>query len=618
MKTLVIKKDDILKPGMYKNQEYDEIIIEEGVKEIPDMCFESCLATKITFPSTLEKIGYRAFASNEFMTLDLSNTKVEKIGMESFFDCGIINLYLPSSLKSIGVCAFAENYIEEVELPKSLESLKAICFSGNELSRLDIPDNAKDIGKDIVDDNVLIIYRARTFDVEFLNKFGTELITKYLNILSLKTVSEEALNNFPKEAIKYLKVDKEDIKGFVVNYKYYKEIVKDLKTELTGFDKECYVSSIFKMCYVLGLFNKPDSKTFIIIKEMVHNMTEEDMKKRWDLWLDKKRPYNPKFKDLFVKTYLNNPDDLYCSNIDITKMIYKDFDKLKKETYKSKNVMLMKKQRELRKLSKSSDEYKKLEQEVNFLKKNLKNIDIKDIIKYIESNEFIIREGNERLSEIIAGLAMNISERDFDRLQDIYEQGKDIAKVLPLTEDKEKNGFTYKWSKSDDPINFLLGNIMSCCAVVGGGGKDIMIQSVINPNIVNLIIYDENKKIVGKATTYFNPEKKYVLFNNFETKQIGAKGLKNAEERRKELLNAILRACDDIVDELRKKGIDLERIAVGLNANDLSAELEDNYEVTKTDLLDQYPWQGYKGDASEKKGQAILYKDDELANQKNI
>ena len=618
MKTLVIKKDYVLKPNMYKDQKYDEIIIEEGVKEIPYSCFEGCGASKVSLPSTIEKMEYRAFSCNAFKTIDLSNTKLTRIEMECFYDCGIEKVLLPKKLKTLDVSAFNKNNLVTIDLPDSVETLNSFCFDGNPLQELNIPKKVTNIGRIIVDSSVPINYKGRTFDSEFLNKFGTESIIKYLGILSLNIVTEEALNNFPKEAIRYLKIDKEDIKGFVINYKLYKEVIKNIETELKGFDKEWYISSIFKMCYVLGLFNKPDSETFIIIKEMVSNFTPEEMKKRWDLLLDKTRPYNPKFKELFVKTYLNNPDDLYSSNMDITKMIYRNFSTLKKEIYNSKNVLLMKKQKELRKVSKNSNEHKKLEEEINELKKTLKVMNIDDIKRYFESVDLKIREGNERLSEILAGISMSVSKRDFDRLQDIYEKGKDIVKLLPLVEDKQEAGFTYKWTKSDDPINFLLGNIMSCCAVFGGGGEDIMVQSVINPNVTNLIIYDENKKIVGKATSYFNPEKKYILFNNFETKQIGSKGLKSAEERKKELLNAILRACDDLVDALKKKGIDIERIAVGLNANDLQEELESDFEVTKTDLLEQYQWNGYKGDAGVDKGQAIIYRDLEEESRKKI
>lgn len=34
-----------------------------------------------------------------------------------------------------------------------------------------------------------------------------------------------------------------------------------------------------------------------------------------------------------------------------------------------------------------------------------------------------------------------------------------------------------------------------------------MRQSMINPDIANLIIYDENNQVLGKATAYYNSRK---------------------------------------------------------------------------------------------------------------
>ena len=65
----------------------------------------------------------------------------------------------------------------------------------------------------------------------------------------------------------------------------------------------------------------------------------------------------------------------------------------------------------------------------------------------------------------------------------------------------------------------------------------------------------------------------------------------------------------NVVEELKRQGMQIKRVSVGLNANDLYDELIGSYETSKTDLLEQYPWDGYKGDADERKGQAILYKD---------
>lgn len=65
---------------------------------------------KIEFPRTLTEVGDSAFISSDVTTVDLSRTKVTKIGNGAFEDNRkMTGVYLPSTLKSIGYLAFAQN-----------------------------------------------------------------------------------------------------------------------------------------------------------------------------------------------------------------------------------------------------------------------------------------------------------------------------------------------------------------------------------------------------------------------------------------------------------------------------------------------------------------------------
>ena len=216
-------------------------------------------------------------------------------------------------------------------------------------------------------------------------------------------------------------------------------------------------------------------------------------------------------------------------------------------------------------------------------------------------------------------LSVHIEQDGFDKIQDIYEESKDVIKTIPLTIDKSGSDIKYHWSKSDNPINTILGYLVNCCAKLGGAGEDIMRQSMINPDIANLIIYDENNQVMGKATAYYNRKEKYILFNNAETKGITSKGLKSEKQRQKECLEALIRGTMDAVNVLKERGEDVNEVRIGMLRNDLANVIEKYGLEISYELLQSYNWKDYDGDASDAdKGQAIIYKDDEFDKNKNI
>lgn len=66
-----------------------------------------------------------------------------------------------------------------------------------------------------------------------------------------------------------------------------------------------------------------------------------------------------------------------------------------------------------------------------------------------------------------------------------------------------------------------------------------MVQSMINPNIKNLIIYDSMRNVVGKTTAFYNYNQKYILFNNIEIKRSFLDSDKTDITLKKEVLKAI-------------------------------------------------------------------------------
>lgn len=85
-----------------------ELVIPDGVIEIPGACFFGNNFTTIVFPSSLRRIGDMAFYSNGSIMGNLIFPEgIVAIGKEAFCNCGQINgLVFPSTLTSIGNSAF--------------------------------------------------------------------------------------------------------------------------------------------------------------------------------------------------------------------------------------------------------------------------------------------------------------------------------------------------------------------------------------------------------------------------------------------------------------------------------------------------------------------------------
>ena len=123
------------------------IVIPEGVSEIGDQTFISCisLSTPVSLPSTLRKIGSFAFAYTYAMPgIDL-NEGLQHIGEYAFLGAGLEEVRIPESIVDMDKEAFSGNYrLERISLPESMESVPADLFSNCfALEKVSIPDRVK-------------------------------------------------------------------------------------------------------------------------------------------------------------------------------------------------------------------------------------------------------------------------------------------------------------------------------------------------------------------------------------------------------------------------------------------------------------------------------------------
>lgn len=124
-----------------------ELIIKEGVTEIPDALFygfENCTTVKL--PSTLKKIGYRAFDRLGATEIELPEG-LEEIGEEAFENSEIKELKIPASVTKIGDRAFySMDKLTKVEFAKGAKIERVGAYAFNHCTALEkvvLPDSVK-------------------------------------------------------------------------------------------------------------------------------------------------------------------------------------------------------------------------------------------------------------------------------------------------------------------------------------------------------------------------------------------------------------------------------------------------------------------------------------------
>ena len=159
----------------------------------------------------------------------------------------------------------------------------------------------------------------------------------------------------------------------------------------------------------------------------------------------------------------------------------------------------------------------------------------------------------------------------------IGQEQVEILRNLVVTADRQ---FSYDWLEKNDPDNYILGKLCSCCAHLEGVGNGIMQASIIHPEVQNLVIRDAKGEIVAKSTLYVNTKEGYGVFNNVEVYE-------NLSDRDHDLIyDKYILAIKDFVREYNKLRPDnpIRKINVGMHLNDLENQITEKHEV-ETKLL---------------------------------
>ncbi|MBQ7941275.1 MAG: leucine-rich repeat protein [Muribaculaceae bacterium] len=125
-----------------------DVIIPDGVTDIPVACFLSCQSfKKLVLPSSVRFIEDFAFENTRIEEIEFSEG-LEKIGMSTFAGSYFTKLILPNSCKEIGTFAFSSSYfLKEIRLPEGLKKIpENLVSSSVELENVYIPESVEEIG----------------------------------------------------------------------------------------------------------------------------------------------------------------------------------------------------------------------------------------------------------------------------------------------------------------------------------------------------------------------------------------------------------------------------------------------------------------------------------------
>ena len=92
----------------------------------------------------------------------------------------------------------------------------------------------------------------------------------------------------------------------------------------------------------------------------------------------------------------------------------------------------------------------------------------------------------------------------------------DSAAILHDQIEDTSSIFTYEVLSKDNPANFAMGCLTSCCATLYGAGGGAMRGMIIHPDMQPLVIRDFDNNIVSFGIIYVNREERYAVVNDFE------------------------------------------------------------------------------------------------------
>jgi len=624
-----------------------QINLPEGLEEIGENCFQNCKMETITIPSSVVKLDKFCFSScNNITSITIpSNIKILE---DTFNECvNLSQVELQEGVEEVRTAFTYCNKLERIDFPQSVKLIENAflgCFKLNyisfandckfldcahgEIAYITKQDDRIILSKDKIDKSSFDIKDAKALNIDIiLNLWDKkeELINRvkshdfyhiYFNYLS-KSLSDN----------QFRKIFEEN------NFKFFENMTNQVRSSDTY--------TFYKFCYNLGAFEPKNTYTRIsksgnlIEEEIDYAQKVCEFLKEIYISEEAKRAKDQKYKTFFQKIKVI-ASTMKCEGF---KKEFADFflnketfEKLLEEENKSEgfiarcfnlfeevqktNTSNKGKQRQLKP---TIEKFKSYFENKTFVGEDESNSDIAKTIKHYYTsqssfdNALSIKKERQEKGTPTRILKEHIKEDDVFSAIDVYTQKIESVAVdnLSMLTDLASRMFTYEFLEKDDPSNYILGKLCSCCAHLEGVGYGIMKASIVHPDIQNIVIKNKKDEIVAKATIYVNRNEGYAICNTFAVSE------KVFGQDYPTILNKFKKAISTFAETYNIENPDkpIKQVNVGLGMNDLEEFLtEGNFELSA--LLKPFNFGNYgkeddNYDGDSKNSQVVIWKKEE-------
>lgn len=582
--------------------------------KISNGVFSDCSSLKnVTTTSPVEKIDDSTFKNCYSLENIEFKEPVKIIGNSAFENCtSLTNVSLPEGLTSIRTSAFMGcGKLESLSLPSTIERISENAFSNcDSLEFLHIPDSAKSMKK--FENNALLFFN-KTEDGFNLsaNRIENSIPTQNINLnycflskyfkykdILLKEQRNPHIADFYNEFLSTL--PEKDVERFIENHNF--TFFKQLNFDSPFLNKK----TLYKALYNLGAFEPP----FVnekgkkvdyaqkVVGFIISNADTNDFFQKFnDMNIE---GFKPEFTDFFL-TYYGKDEMIAEEKLkpNFLSLCYNEFEEIQQTNTNNHGS-----QRQLKATVKKFKSY--------FLTKKFdgvteENNEIAQTVSRYFDNQSAFNHAVEidnhrkkmRINDHI--LKTPLKESDiFTEIDDYRTKISDSQrKILGNLVDVATNEFSFEWLAKNDPQNFILGKLCSCCSHLEGMGYGIMHASIVHPNIQNLVIRNKNGEIVAKSTLFVNKMGRYGICNNVEVRN----GLSNEEIE--EVYQKYILGIHEFAKRYNQEHplLKLRQINVGMTNNDLTYQIDKNRTRARVLLKTaNYPKYGhgdgrYRGDS---------------------
>ena len=590
-------------------QELKNIKLPANLTNLKSSTFKSCCSLKnLTIPETVENIEDAVF----YNCFNLENVNLPKnlktLGETAFSNCQALkSITIPSSLKTIeNGCFFNCSSLENLTIEDGVEVIKENAFKYcKSLKSLIVPNSVKEIEKGAFDGcgNLKKIYLPNSIncpkeigDFKYFKKekegfslsvepeqdsiplenlqVSPAVLSKGWKIKEqiLREQKNHDIMQFYNKTFLYLKPEESEKFIEAHNFKFFKQFnFKDNYFDL---------SSILKFMYNLGVVSTPIEKNgkTIDYAQKISGFLQLQMEKgkltyfnmNWLAENMKLDGLKPEFTELFMENF----DELMSierSNIGFLGRCYNEFELVQKTNTSNRGSQ--------RQLKATVERFKEYFKENKFSNVNESNAHIAQRISPYFSKQVdfdrAVGIDNERQQNGIKNsiLQKHLTGKDFAIIDSESEKIRaEQREILHNFVELASGEFSFDWLEKNDPDNFILGKLCSCCAHLEGVGYGIMRASIVHPSMQNLVIRDKNNRIIAKSTLYVNENMGYGVFNNVEV----SKDVDN--DRKNEIYKQYKLGIKAFAEEYNRENPKnpLKIITVGMNLNDLEEQLIEN------------------------------------------